>query len=104
MEIPERLSPEIALTHIGTFMDAAQLEGVADTENRLTRVGSYIDRDRKREKLPKTFYDQVFEALPQLRDKGQFRSYLAAVLRKKPHTAYGAFEAEVLRQNGGVPQ
>ena len=39
---------------------------------------------------------------PQLRDKGHFRGYLAAVLRKKPHTAYGAFEADVLRQDGGA--
>jgi HD domain len=73
MEIPERRSPEVALVHLGTFMDAGL----------------------KADKLPRAFFDQVFEALPQMHARAQLIHAIGNVLKRKPHTAYLAFEKDI---------
>lgn len=73
MEIPARMRPEIALVHLGAFMDG----GVNANQ------------------LPKEFFDGVFAVLPRLNSRANFIKELGAVLRKKPHTAYLAFEKDI---------
>ncbi len=72
-EIPERLRPEVALTHLGVFMD-----------------GGY-----KADSFPPEFFATVFEVLPRLHNKAMIIESIGAVLRKKPHTAYLAFEKDI---------
>jgi len=73
MEIAPRRSAEVALVHIGTFMDA----------------GIHAD------KFPAAFFDQVFEALPSLGNMTHLIGAIGNVLRKKPHTAYLSFERDI---------
>ena len=76
MEIAPRRSPEVALVHIGTFMDA----------------GANAD------KFPAAFFDQVFEALPSLGNMAHLIESFGNVLRRKPHTAYLAFQTDIARR------
>jgi hypothetical protein len=73
MEIAERRCPEVALVHLGTFMDAG------------------LDAD----KLPIGVFQEVFESLPRLGCSKHMIESIGAVLRKKPHTAYLAFEKDI---------
>lgn len=73
MEIAPRRSAEVALTHIGTFMDA----------------GVHAD------KFPAVFFDNVFEALPSLGNMAHLIGSIGEVLRRKPHTAYLSFERDI---------
>jgi hypothetical protein len=73
IEIPVRMRPEIALVHLGAFADG----------------GAYANQ------IPKEFFDGVFAALPRLNSRANFIKELGAVLRKKPHTAYLAFERDI---------
>lgn len=72
-EIPERMDPIIALVHLGAFMD-----------------GGF-----KAELLTRKDLGELLEALPRLDSQGGFIESLADVLRKKPHTAYLAFERDI---------
>ncbi|HKX77670.1 MAG TPA: HD domain-containing protein [Novosphingobium sp.] len=76
MEIAPRRSPEVALVHIGTFMDA----------------GANAD------KFPAAFFDQVFEALPSLGNMAHLIESFGNLLRRKPHTAYLAFQTDIARR------
>lgn len=73
MEIAARRCPEVALVHIGTFMDA----------------GFNAD------KLPAAVFQEVFEALPRMNSSAHMIEAIGAVLRRKPHTAYLAFEKDI---------
>jgi hypothetical protein len=73
MEIPARMRPEIALVHLGAFMDGGM----------------------NANQLPRDFFDGVFAALPRLNSRANFIKELGAVLRKKPHTAYLAFQRDI---------
>src|SRR5262249_19997699 len=73
MEIPDRMRPEIALVHLGVFMDG----GV--NANQFTR----------------DFFEKVFAALPRLNSRADLIKNIGAVLQKKPHTAYLAFEKDI---------
>lgn len=73
MEIAPRRSAEVALVHIGTFMD----------------TGANAD------KFPAAFFDQVFEALPSLGNTAHMIEAIGNVLRRKPHTAYLSFERDI---------
>ena len=77
MEIAARRCPEVALVHIGTFMD----------------VGFNAD------KLPAAVFQEVFEALPRLNSSAHMIQAIGAVLRKKPHTAYLAFEKDIAERS-----
>ncbi len=73
MEIAARRCPEVALVHLGTFMDA----------------GFNAD------KLPAEVFQEVFDALPRMNSSAHLTEAIGAVLRKKPHTAYLAFEKDI---------
>jgi hypothetical protein len=73
MEIPDRMLPEIALIHLGAFMDGGL----------------------NAKQFPRSFFDEVFAVLPRLNSRANFIKALGAVLRKKPHTAYLAFEKDI---------
>ena len=73
MEIPERKRPEIALVHLGAFMDGGM----------------------NAEIFPLSFYEEIFEAFPQNGNKAHFIELVAGVLRKKNHTAYLSFEKDI---------
>ena len=73
MEIAARRCPEVALVHIGTFMDA----------------GFNAD------KLPAAVFQEVFDALPRMNSSAHMIEAIGAVLRKKPHTAYLAFKKDI---------
>ena len=73
MEIPERRGPEVALLHLGVFMD-----------------GGY-----RADSFPRSLLDEVFEAVPRLQNRAHLIEALGAVLRKKPHTAYLAFQKDI---------
>lgn len=77
MEIPERRRPEVALIHLGVFMEAGM----------------------NADKLPAKFFDEVFETVPQLGARAGFVQALTHVLTKKPHTAYLAFEKDIALRN-----
>ena len=72
-EIPELMNPIIALVHLGAFMD-----------------GGF-----RADLLTRDDLDQLLAAVPRLDSDGGFVDSLAAVLRKKPHTAYLAFERDI---------
>lgn len=76
-EIPERMDPIIALVHLGAWMD-----------------GGF-----NAEFLTKEDLDQLLEAVPRLDSNGGFIESLAKVLRKKPHTAYLAFERDIVERS-----
>jgi HD domain len=73
MEIPDRMLPEIALVHLGVFMDGGL----------------------NANQFPRAFFDEVFAALPRLNSRANFIRDIGAMLRKKPHTAYLAFEKDI---------
>jgi len=73
MEIPMRRAPEVAIVHVGVFMDA----------------GFNAD------KIPAPVIHEVFEALPRLNSSAHMIEAIGAVLRRKPHTAYLAFEKDI---------
>jgi HD domain len=73
MEIPDRMLPEIALVHLGVFMDGGL----------------------NAKQFPRGFFDEVFAALPRLNNRANLIKDIGAVLRKKPHTAYLAFEKDI---------
>jgi len=76
LEIPERMRPEVALVHAGVFMDAG----------------------RNADKFHPSFYTEVFGALPRLGNKQQITDSVAEVIRRKPHTASLAFQADIGRK------
>jgi hypothetical protein len=78
MEIPLRRQSEVALVHMGAFMDGGIM---------------------KVDEFPTSFYEEVFEALPRLQSRKNFIEMLANVLKRKPNTAYLAFEADIARRN-----
>ncbi|MGG6193282.1 hypothetical protein ACQV2B_04165 [Pantoea allii] len=73
MEIPVRKRPEIALVHLGAFMDG----------------GMNADM------FPLSFFEEIFERYPQEGNKAHFIELVANVLTKKPHTAYLTFENDI---------
>lgn len=73
MEIAARRRPEVALVHLGTFMDAG------------------FDADQ----LPAAVFQEVFEALPRLNSSAHLIGAIGEVLRRKPHTAYLAFQKDI---------
>ena len=73
MEIAACRCPEVALVHIGTFMDA----GFNASE------------------LPASVFQEVFEALPRMNSSAHMIQAIGAVLRKKPHTAYLSFKKDI---------
>lgn len=74
MEIAQRKETEVALLQMGVFMDGG-LMGV--------------------EQFPASFYEEVYEAIPGLNSTKNLLHLLGEVLKRKPHTAYLAFEADV---------
>ncbi|MFC3773743.1 HD domain-containing protein [Paenibacillus sp. GCM10012303] len=78
IEIAARKEPEVALLHFGTFRDA----------------GFILD-----DTLPPSFMEEVYEAVPQLGIEQAFTAALAEVLRRKPHTAYLTFLAEIVNEH-----
>jgi hypothetical protein len=73
MEIAARRCSEVALLHLGTFMDAGF----------------------NAEKLPAAVFQEVFDALPRMNSSTHMIEAIGAVLRKKPHTAYLTFEKDI---------
>ena len=73
MEIPARRSPEVALVHLGVFMDAGM----------------------NAQELPRNFFDEVFEALPQMGSRAHLLESIGAVIRRKPHTAHLVFQKDI---------
>lgn len=73
MELPERKRPEIALVHLGAFMDGGMNANM----------------------FPMSFFEEIFERFPQNGNKAHFMELVANVLRKKPHTAYLSFEKDI---------
>jgi len=76
LEIPERMRPEVALVHVGVFMDGG----------------------RHADKFPATFYTDVFAALPRMGNKRQIAESVAEVIRRKPHTASLAFQVDIAKK------
>jgi hypothetical protein len=74
MEIPDRKQPEVALLHVGVFLD----------------VGGY-----QAEQLPVEFLNEIFSIYPRLGFREEFYKAFAEVIRRKPHTAYLSFEADI---------
>jgi hypothetical protein len=77
MEIAERKQTEVALLHLGVFMDAG----------------------RNASQLPSDFFDEIFQSFPRDGFSAEFYNSLAEVLRRKPHTAYLSFKADIARRH-----
>jgi hypothetical protein len=54
------------------------------------------------DKFPASFYEEVYEALPSLQLHENFAALLGNGLKRKPHTAYLAFEADILRRTSAT--
>ncbi|WP_127487227.1 HD domain-containing protein [Paenibacillus ehimensis] len=76
VEIAIRKAPEVALVQMGTFTDVGFLDDGM---------------------LPASFLEEIFEAVPLLGFHQAFTEAVTEVLRRKPHTAYVSFLADIVR-------
>jgi hypothetical protein len=54
-----------------------------------------MDGGLNAKQFPGSFFDEVFAALPRLNNRANLIKDIGAVLGKKPHTAYLAFEKDI---------
>lgn len=77
MEIAERKQTEVALLHLGVFMDGG----------------------RNAAQLPPDFFQEIFGSFPRDGFSAEFYRSLAEVIRRKPHTAYQNFATDIAKRH-----